>query len=133
MAASTGGGQQSRVISGINMTPLVDVLLVLLVIFMITNKVVTTRQLPVELPKVAAGAVESQQQVELIIEAAGEAQCGGKPVTLQTFRDCLSSAPDKTHVIIAADRRTPHGAVVQWLQALQQAEYRQISFATVDP
>lgn len=131
-----GSGKSSdKTISGINVTPLVDVLLVLLVIFMVTTKVVNTRQVPLELPKVSASADTPLESVELVINSGGEATCAGKNVTLQSFRDCFSrtAIPASTRVIIAADRRTPHGAVVGWLNTLQQADFRNISFATVDP
>ena len=76
MAASSQDGDE---ITGINVTPLVDVTLVLLVIFMVTAKLVMSQAMPLDLPK-AASAGETQTVFTVTIDADGVIQANGQTV-----------------------------------------------------
>src|SRR3990172_5196345 len=79
MAGVGNGDDDDGLISGINVTPLVDVTLVLLIIFMVTAKIIVSQSLPLDLPKAAAG-----QDIQLVfgleLHAAGDTLVDGKKV-----------------------------------------------------
>ena len=77
MAASGNQGDDDGMVSGINVTPLVDITLVLLIIFMVTAKLIVSQSLPLDLPKAANG-----QDIQMIfgveLHANGDAVVNGK-------------------------------------------------------
>src|SRR5688572_2244598 len=90
-------------ITGINVTPLVDITLVLLIIFMVTAKLVVSRALPLDLPKAATGG-EVQQVFALSLEADGDTFVDGAPVPrdedlLQRARAALRRTPELRAVV----------------------------------
>ena len=72
-------------ITGINVTPLVDVTLVLLIIFMVTAKLIAGHGIPLDLPK-AATAGATQTMLTLTVDAAGSVLANGQPVDDQALR-----------------------------------------------
>jgi len=127
------GSSQSDddIISGINVTPLVDVTLVLLVIFMVTAKIIVTQSLPLDLPKAAKG-----EQVQLVfgieLRADGPMQVDGKPLTkdeevLPLAKEAQAKNPD-LRAVIRADSAVPHGRVIRVLDLLKQAGVSKIAF-----
>src|SRR5258706_10585835 len=67
--ASGSNGDDDGLIAGINVTPLVDVTLVLLIIFMVTAKIIVSQGMPMDLPKAAAGeAVQTVFSIELLAD-----------------------------------------------------------------
>src|SRR5262249_28594460 len=79
MAMSSNSGDDDGMVSGINVTPLVDITLVLLIIFMVTAKLIVSQSLPLDLPKAANG-----QEIQLIfgleLHANGDTIVDGKKV-----------------------------------------------------
>jgi biopolymer transport protein ExbD len=76
--AGFAANKPSAPITGINVTPLVDITLVLLIIFMVTPKLVVSRALPLDLPKAATGS-EVQQVFALSLAADGSTFVNGAP------------------------------------------------------
>src|ERR1700684_4350156 len=76
-----GGSQDDPddAITGINVTPLVDVTLVLLIIFMVTAKIIVSQSVPLDLPKAATGA-EIQTIFSIVLAANGTTQVDSAPV-----------------------------------------------------
>src|ERR1700733_382589 len=75
-----GGGQDvDDAITGINVTPLVDITLVLHTIFMVTAKIIVSQSVPLDLPKAASGS-EVQVVFSIVMAADGTTQVDGKPV-----------------------------------------------------
>src|SRR5579863_10010782 len=68
-------------ISGINVTPLVDITLVLLIIFMVTTKIVLNQTVPLDLPKAATGTSDVQVVFSIVLAADGRAMVDGKTLT----------------------------------------------------
>jgi len=120
VAASTASDDE--MITGINVTPLVDVVLVLLVILMVTASYVVSRSVPLELPKAAtADAVPSTLVVSVGKE--GELFLDGAaidPVGLRARVRQAHDADPETRAVIAADGRARHAQVVKVIDLLRQ-------------
>lgn len=130
MAFSSGNTDQD--ITGINVTPLVDITLVLLIVFMVTAKLVVSQAMPLDLPKAAsAGAVSTVLTVS--VGEHGELVANGEPlVDAQALRALaqreLAKAPE-LRAVIAASKQTPHGNVMSALDGLRDAGLVKVAFA----
>ena len=129
-----GGASQEadEAITGINVTPLVDVTLVLLIIFMVTTKIVLNQTVPLDLPKAATGTSDVQVVFSIILAADGRAVVDGKPIPnddaiLQLARDAQKDHPD-LRAVIKADAAVTHGRVIHVLDLLKQAKVSKIAF-----
>jgi len=128
-----GGASQDTddAITGINVTPLVDVTLVLLIIFMVTAKIIVSQSIPLDLPKAATGA-EIQTVFSIVLAANGNVQVDSVPVT--NDEAILSLAHDahaknnELRAVIKADSAVPHGRVIHVLDLLKQAGVAKIAF-----
>ena len=111
-----------EIISEINVTPLVDVMLVLLVIFMVTATYIVAQSIPVDLPEAGTGE-EVVTTLAIAITADGEMYLDGKRVDDAAVRATVSKArksnPD-LRVIIAADKRIRHGKVVHVIDLIRK-------------
>jgi biopolymer transport protein ExbD len=133
-----GGGNQNGggIIGGINVTPLVDITLVLLIIFMVTAKLVMapSTAVPVALPKAATG--EAVQVVfSISLTKDGNAFIDGKPAANDEAikaraADELAQHPD-LRAVIQADGDVPHKRVIHVMDLLSQAHVTQIAFGVV--
>ena len=127
-----GGSQDSEEgIVGINVTPLVDVTLVLLIIFMVTAKLIVSQSVPLDLPKAASGT-EVQVVYSVVLAADGTTQIDGKPVPnddaiLPSAREAHVKNPE-LRAVIKADSAVPHGRVIHVLDILKQAQVSKIAF-----
>jgi len=129
-------GSGSRPISDINMTPLIDVMLVLLVIFMITAPLLTT-SLKLDLPKAAGGQPsEAGSVLAVAVDASGQLFVGDEPVAreqlLQRGRAAAQRDP-ATEVQLRADSSVPYGRVAELIGVLQDAGLARIGFVTETP
>lgn len=113
------------VISAINITPLVDVVLVLLVIFMITAPVLYQSAIKVKLPSAATGEHDAQkQQFNFTISASGQVAWDNQTVDWDTLTKRLATldeAGKQQTAFISADKDTPHGTVIRLMDTLRQA------------
>jgi biopolymer transport protein ExbD/biopolymer transport protein TolR len=126
----------SRPMSDINMTPLIDVMLVLLVIFMITAPLMTT-SLKLDLPKTeGARPSDSPVYIAVAINADGQLYFGDeavKPeVLLQRAREAARRDP-QTEVQLRADSSVPYGRVAELIGLVQDAGLSRIGFITEAP
>jgi biopolymer transport protein ExbD len=124
-------------ITGINVTPLVDVTLVLLIIFMVTTKIVMNQSVPLDLPKAANGTSDVQVVFSIVLAADGRTLVDSKAVAsdeaiLQLAKDAAASHPD-LRVVIKADAAVTHGRVIHVLDLLKTAKVNKIAFATTQP
>ena len=122
----------SRPLSDINVTPLVDVMLVLLVIFMVTAPMLT-QGLPVNLPEAPARALESQRPVVVSITREQDIYLNETPVALAGLgRELgqLLAADRGLEVLLQSDREVPYGLVVQVMGALKEAGVEKLGIVT---
>jgi biopolymer transport protein ExbD len=130
MAGSSQDDPDSE-ISGINVTPLVDITLVLLIIFMVTAKIIVSQSLPLDLPKAASGT-DVQTVFSVTMAADGATQVDGKSVpnddaVLPLAEQAHQKNPD-LRAVIKADSAVPHGRVIHVLDILKQGGVSKIAF-----
>jgi biopolymer transport protein ExbD len=109
-------------ITDINVTPLVDIMLVLLIIFMLTANLINKQAIEVDLPKASQGTTPTPPTLAVTLTQEGGLYLDGKEVTPAELRAAVgaSVAKDaKTQVIIAADKHTSHGRVVWVLDVIK--------------
>ncbi len=129
--ASGGSDSEEGAITGINVTPLVDIVLVLLIIFMVTAKLIVSKSVPLDLPKAATGS-DIQTVFSVVLAADGTTQVDAK--TIQKEDEILGlakAAHDKNNdlrAVIKADSAVPHGRVIHVLDLLKQAQVGKIAF-----
>jgi biopolymer transport protein ExbD len=119
-------------ITGINVTPLVDITLVLLIIFMVTTKIVLNQTVPLDLPKAATGTSDVQIVFSIVLVADGRVMVDGKLVPnddaiLALARDAQAQHADM-RAVIKADSAVTHGRVIHVLDLLKQAHVSKIAF-----
>ena len=125
MAAATHS--EDEIISSINITPLVDIFLVLLIIFMITSSVVDQKQIPVNLPKAAYAGSEAPKASGLVVDKDKHLFLDGE--LRDSAQICLALkqavAMDEEHqVLIGADEDLPYKAVVGVIDMIRGAGVR---------
>ncbi len=114
-------------ISGINVTPLVDVVLVLLVIFMITAPALYQNALKVKLPKAQSAENQAKGILEIVVDAKGQIQVSGKTLTVDDLKKmALIDKPQAA--MLLADKKVEHGLVINVIDALKSAGVEKFSF-----
>jgi biopolymer transport protein ExbD len=114
-------------ISAINVTPLVDVVLVLLVIFMITAPTLYQNELKVNLPQAQSGQGQSKSTLEILVNQAGDITLAGKKYSLEELTTQIA-ATHPTSAIIMADKKTEHGRVIAIIDSLKTSGVQKFSF-----
>jgi biopolymer transport protein ExbD len=121
-----GGGRRSRgtpALAEINVTPFVDVALVLLIIFMITAHVMEYG-IEIEVPKTRSVAASSKELPVVQVSESGEVYLGKDDVNVNVLADQIHSRyPGQNAVYLRADRRTPFDQVAQVLSILGAAKF----------
>ncbi len=114
MASSASNGSGGPIV-GINVTPMVDVVLVLLVIMMVSATYIVQQSLKVELPKTATSDEAASSPAAVTITRDGAFLFGGKPVDepelTARLRDAVH-ANAEVNLVVTADERALHGSVV---------------------
>jgi biopolymer transport protein TolR len=122
-----------RPLSEINVTPLVDVMLVLLIIFMISAPLLTAG-VPVELPKTEAGALSNQSQpLTVTIKADGAIFLQNQEVEFSRFAPTMKAMSDAGYdkpVYVRADGRAPYAIVAQIMASLSSSGFKSIGLLT---
>lgn len=118
-----------------NVTPLVDVVLVLLIIFMVTTPLLS-RGLDVELPQAGTGDVKEAPAVTLVLTRDGRLLLDEREVSVSELPARLRAlgGPDGLDVVyFRGDRGVPYGAVVEVMDAMKAAGVRQLGMITERP
>lgn len=132
MAFTANNGATRTSLSEINVTPLVDVMLVLLVIFMITAPVLQSG-IEVKVPQTKTVHQVTQQRMVITINKDQEVFLEDKPVNLANLPALLNkpgTTPDQQVVYVRADTQVPFGAFASVMDALKQAGITHISIIT---
>ncbi len=112
---ASGGKGGRKPISEINITPMVDVVLVLLVIMMVSATYIVSRSLKVELPKAASGADSVPSVAAVVVTKEGGYFFNEQPVDEPGLASKLKQAHDENadvNLIVSADKAAMHGSVV---------------------
>ena len=135
MAFETRDGGSSS-IAQINVTPLVDVMLVLLVIFMVTAPIIQ-QGVAVDLPKTRAAPLNAQEE-PLVVGVAqnGAVFLNDNPIALEDLRAklvAIAQAKPDHQVLLRADRRVQYGDVVRVIAAVKEAGVTRLGMVTEPP
>jgi biopolymer transport protein TolR len=126
-------GRGRRALSEINVTPLVDVMLVLLIIFMISAPLLTAG-VPVELPKTEAGALSNQSQpLTVTVRADGSIFLQNQEVDFARFAPTMKAMSDAGYdkpIYVRADGRAPYAVVAQVMASLSTSGFKSIGLLT---
>ncbi len=119
----------------INVTPLVDVMLVLLIIFMVASAYIVKPSIEVDLPKAATGGETMDTTLSVIVTSDGKLFLNGEPSTTEAIAArCkeVAKTDDKAQAIISADKMTAHGKVVEVIDLVRQNGVRRFAI-NIDP
>ena len=130
------GQRNNEALSQINVTPLVDVMLVLLVIFMVTAPILQ-QGVEVNLPQVRAGALTGDEvQLVVTVTSAGAVYLNdatmSAPDLLTKLQAVLREAPDRA-VYLRADAAVPYGEVMRVIASLREAGVQRLGMITEAP
>ena len=132
MAFTTPKGTTQTSMSDINVTPFVDVMLVLLVIFMVTAPLLQSG-IEVDLPKTKTVKVVTQERVVVTIDKRQTIYVGNDPVNIHKLGDIIHKrlkGAENSPVYIRCDQAVSFGAFAQVLDALKQANITNTSVVT---
>ena len=139
MAASLGGGLGSQrgelpLMADVNVTSLVDVMLVLLIIFMLTAPIMQGG-VDVERPRAEARPLSPKEGMVVTVNRDGRIYVDQTPVTYRDFRvtfRSLVATPKPTGVYLQADDRVPYGDVVRVLAVVRGAGVQNVGLVAAD-
>ncbi|HJP29121.1 MAG TPA: biopolymer transporter ExbD [Candidatus Latescibacteria bacterium] len=118
---------QEDAITGINVTPLVDVTLVLLIIFMVTTSYIVKAAIELDLPQAATASQSRPASLSVTLTRQGELYLNNRPTSEQNLatqvRAEVATDPD-VQVLIAADTELPYGRVVGLIDLIRQSGVR---------
>jgi biopolymer transport protein ExbD len=118
--------EDDEILAEINITPLVDIMLVLLITFMLVSSLVDSSAIKVELPKAATGEDAKIESISIVITKSGEYYLSGDPVT--SFDELKQAVADKkrqnpdVQAIISADTNVSHGHVIKVIDLIRKLD-----------
>jgi len=126
----------SGAITDINVTPFVDVVLVLLVVFIVTAKLIVARGVEIDKPKAATGG-DVQSTLRVSVDQTGQLYVNGDhftsdPAAIGRIRE-IAASTTKPKAIIAGDRRTAYAGVMHAIDLVQQAGVTAIALENERP
>ncbi|HEY4556283.1 MAG TPA: biopolymer transporter ExbD [Lysobacter sp.] len=123
----------------INLVPLIDVILVLIIFFVVTATFDARSGLKLELPRATGEASEQAAALSVLVNADGRYFVGDREVLrsdVESLKSALAEAAGserERQVLLRADARTPHQAVVTAYEALGQLGFKRVTIATAPP
>ena len=126
------GSGDRGLVTGINVTPMVDITLVLLIIFMVTTSYIVNPAIKVDLPKAATGSDQTRTTLALTLTKEGRLFLNGEIADEAKVKGQISAElpgnPD-LQAIIAADKVVPHGDVVHIIDLVKRAGVRKFAIS----
>jgi biopolymer transport protein ExbD len=116
------GARRGRMITDINVTPLVDIMLVLLIIFMVTTTYIVRDAIDVKLPEASTGVPRKVTLIAVIVDKRGALALNGQPAAEDDIRAYIRQERRKgttMEAVVAADKDTSHGQVVRVIDLLR--------------
>lgn len=114
-------------ITGINVTPLVDVMLVLLIVFMATTTYIVNQSINVKLPEAESGtSVQSKKNLSFVIDKDSNLYVDGQALNFPDLKEYIAreraNRKDENgmQALISADKNTPHGTVIKLIDEVQK-------------
>jgi biopolymer transport protein TolR len=119
---SGSGEGDEEMISGINVTPLVDITLVLLIIFMVTASYIVNESIHVDLPRAAHAGESTSGTIAVVLTKEGELYVDGarrNEAELKAQARAVVARDGQARAVISADRSSLHGRVVEAIDLLK--------------
>ena len=127
---SVKNSKKYALMSEINVTPFVDVMLVLLIVFMVTAPLLTVG-IPVDLPKVKASALTDQKDpLEITVKLDGSVYLGDSPVKVENLISRLNAITDQnseTRIYVRGDRVVAYGRIMEIMSLINTAGYVKVA------
>ena len=126
------GSRPRQFLAEINVIPLVDVVLVLLVIFMVTAPMLH-RGLDINLPTTAANTIKAEERLVVTIQKDRSLSLGNDPISLVALRSKLQEAKTSNPLVsvyLRADQTVPYGTVVQIMDEVKGAKIERLGMVT---
>jgi biopolymer transport protein ExbD len=133
MAMTSNRGEES-LMAELNVTPLVDVMLVLLVIFIVTAPMIVPQSMKVNLPRTQVVAQQDQaKNAQLVVEASGQLTFQGNAINDQQLAAELKqqSSTPQFQLQVSADKAVPYGRVAEIMAIAQSSGVTKMSFVSV--
>ena len=134
--SSVKNTKRSALMSEINVTPFVDVMLVLLIVFMVTAPLLTVG-IPVDLPKVKANALTDQKDpLEITVKLDGSVYLGESLVEVENLIPRLNAITDQNtqvRIYIRGDRVVAYGRIMEIMSLINTAGYVKVALVTQNP
>jgi biopolymer transport protein ExbD len=125
---------------GVNLTPLIDVVFLLLIFFMVSTTFTRETQLSIDLPEASGQPQETtDERIEILIDESGSYRVNGQPLvdsrlrTLQAAIYKISAGDTTLPMIITADAQAAHESVVRAMDAAGQMGFVHLSITTRQP
>jgi biopolymer transport protein ExbD len=130
--AMKSGSDNEDPISDINVVPLVDIILVVLIIFMVTAPMIMKPSINVNLPKAASGEASTPSQLSITINSAGGLNLNGgssdePAIAAKAQQEVGKNA--EVQAIISADKDVPHGTVVRIIDLVKTAGVKKFAIS----
>jgi biopolymer transport protein ExbD len=136
MSASAGPKEEDEgmgMITDINVTPMVDIMLVLLIIFMVTASLIVSPSMKVELPRGGAKATASKEpDVVVVVTRTGEMEIRQQKLTPEKLMELLRGEHQKkpaARLLVVADRKAYHGNVVKVMDIAKAVGFQRLGVA----
>lgn len=124
----------------VNLTPLIDVVFLLLIFFMVSTSFTKETHLSLDLPEATGEAAKAmEEQIEIVINSNGQYTINGRTLvnarleTLKSALDTVSQNNREMPLIITADARTPHQSVITAMDGAAQLGFAKLSLTTKKP
>ena len=123
-------------ITQINVVPLVDIMLVLLIIFMLTASFIATPSVPVQLPKSFTSDPSLPRSVSVVVDAKGQVFFQGKKIVPEELSGQLRASAatnPELRVVLSADKSLTHGRVLEVLDQIRQGGVTMVALGVDKP
>lgn len=120
--ASKMSSSDEQPISEINVTPFVDIILVVLIIFMVTTPIIMNPSVQINLPKAASGDETAPSQLNVSIDKSGGIFMNGKSTSLEDLGSTAKNQVGQNadlQAIVSADSDVPHGRVIEVIDTIK--------------
>jgi biopolymer transport protein ExbD len=133
--AGRSSASEDDAIYGINVTPLVDIMLVLLIIFMVAARLEDGQAVGVELPKAATGAEAPPATLAIVVPRHGPVKLDGQATTMEQLAAKVREAAGRSadaQAVVSADRQVPYERVVEVVDVVRSGGIRKLALS-VEP
>ncbi len=135
-AGGLGPDPADDLVTGVNITPIVDVALVLLVVFLVTSSLIVSRSIPVEVPRAATGSETTVGLLALVVTASGDLFVNGQPARVDDIPRAVAEARRRVEPgqrltgFVSADVAAPYGRFAAVVDRLRQEGITDIALDT---